>query len=197
MNFCNMCGAKLASGVKFCASCGNPLGGTASDPTPPAISSGDLGTNGVGQEEVQLFIDKWADQNKVKEFIEAGDVSANVLARLLGLQEDGLVWSQVMTNAEGYLVMPGVEWFGPCRFCEQLGHLNTNCKGSKGMGWGTVGFFIAQNTDPLSGEFDIPDRLPCAGCNADGSFDAIDEDCSVCDGEGDVTAEYDWPGCRP
>jgi hypothetical protein len=152
-----------------------------------------MNPNGVGQEEIQAVINEWAEQNNINEFISAGDVSENVLRRLRGLEDDGLVWHQVMTNAEGYIVMPGVDWFGPCEFCHQLEHLSSNCKGSKGFGWTTVGFFIGNTSNPTRGEFNIEYYLPCALCNSDNSFESPDDTCSSCQGEGLVIVDYQWP----
>jgi hypothetical protein len=152
-----------------------------------------MNPKGVGQEEIQAVINEWSEQNNIKEFISAGDVSENVLRRLRGLVDDGLVWQHVITNGEGDLVMPGVDWFGPCEFCAQLEHLSSKCKGSKGFGWRTVGFYIGNTSDPSWDEFMIQYRLPCALCNSDSSFESLDEACSSCQGEGQVSVDYQWP----
>jgi len=152
-----------------------------------------MNPKGVGQEEIQAVINKWSEQNNINEFILASDVSENVLRRLRGLVDDGLVWHQVMTNGEGYLVMPGVDWFGPCEFCAQLEHLASNCKGSKGFGWTTLGFYIGDTPDPSWDELMIEYLLPCALCNSDSSFESLDEACSSCQGEGQVSVDYQWP----
>ena len=152
-----------------------------------------MNPNGVDQEEFQAIINEWSEQNNIIEYVSAGDVSANVLRRLRGLEDDGLVWHQVMTNAEGYLVRPGVDWFGPCEFCHQLEHLVSNCSGSKGFGWTTLGFYIGNKSDPTWGEFMIEYTLLCALCNSDSSFESLDDTCSSCQGEGLVSVDYQWP----
>lgn len=154
---------------------------------------GNMNPIGVGQEENQAIIREWSEQNKIVEFISAGDVSENVLIRLRGLENDGLVWHQVITNDAGYLLMPEVDWYGPCEFCAQLEHLSSKCSGSKGMGWTTVGFYVANKSDPRWGEFEIFYYLPCALCNSDSSFESLDEACSSCQGQGQFGVDYQWP----
>jgi hypothetical protein len=153
-----------------------------------------MNSNEVNREETQNMLNQWSEQNEIKEFIPADDVSANVLRRLRGLEEDGLVWHQVMTNDGGWSITPGVDWFGLCDFCSQLDHLESKCKGSKGFGWTTVGFFVANNSSPQWDEFWVPDGFPCALCNSDSSFDSLDDDCPDCEGEGLLSVDYQWPG---
>lgn len=155
-----------------------------------------MNQNRVGKGENQSLITRWSQQNDVQEFVSAGDVSANVLRRLRGLEKDGLVWHQVMTNAEGWLITPGVDWFDQCQFCAQLPHLNSKCSGSKGLGWTSLGFFVANKSSPMWDSFGVPDRFPCDLCNSDGSYNSLDENCSDCEGAGDVHHDYQWPG-RP
>lgn len=152
-----------------------------------------MNQNRVGKDENQSLITRWSQQNDVQEFVRAGDVSANVLRRLKDIEKDGLVWHQVMTNAEGWLIMPGVDWFDQCLLCSQLDHLNSKCHGSKGLGWATVGFFVANQSSPLWGAFEVPDRFHCDLCNSDGSYNSLDENCSECDGIGDIHHDYQWP----
>jgi hypothetical protein len=152
-----------------------------------------MNPKGLDQEENQAVIDKWSEENNIVEFISAGDVSENVLRRLRGLEDEGLVWHQVLANDAGYLVMRGVDWFGPCEFCAQLEHLSSNCSGSKGFGWITVGFYVANTSAPRWNQFEIEYHLVCALCNSDSSFESLDEACSSCQGEGQVSVDYQWP----
>jgi len=153
-----------------------------------------MNPNEVSREETQSVIARWSEQNEVKEFIPAGDVSSNVLLRLRNLEKDELVWHQVMTNDGGWSITPGVDWFGSCNFCAQLDHLESKCQGSKGFGWTTIGFFVANKSSPLWDEFWVPYLLPCALCNSDGSDNSLYNDCSDCDGEGLLSVDYQWPG---
>jgi hypothetical protein len=155
---------------------------------------GVMNPSGVGQEEFQAVINEWSEQNNITEFISAGEVSGNVLRRLRRLENDGLVWHQVLTNDSSYILMDGVDWFGPCEFCHQLEHLGTKCKGSKGLGWTTVGFYVANTSDPRWDEFQIQYQLFCALCNSDSSFESLDEACPSCEGEGSLIVDYQWPG---
>jgi hypothetical protein len=152
-----------------------------------------MNPKGLGQEENQAVIDKWSEENNIVEFISAGDVSENVLRRLRGLEDEGLVWHQVLANDAGYLVMRGVDWFGPCEFCAQLEHLSSNCSGSKGFGWETIGFYIGNTSAPRWNQFEIEYHLVCALCNSDSSFESLDDTCSSCQGEGQVSVDYQWP----
>ena len=154
----------------------------------------EMNPNEVSREETQKLITEWSEQNAIKEFIPAGDVSPNILLRLKKLEEDDLVWHQVITNDGGWTITPGVDWYGECNLCSQLDHLNSNCKGSKGFGWTTVGFFVATNASSSLDEFWVPDGFPCALCNSDGSYESLDDNCSNCEGEGTFNAYYDWPG---
>jgi hypothetical protein len=158
------------------------------------MKGGIVHSNGVGKEENQSLIDKWSEQMGIEEFISAGDVSANVLRRLLRLVKDGLVWQQVMTNGDGWLTMPGVDWYGRCEICAQLDHLSSKCSGSKGLGWSAEGFFVANKTSPFWGDFRVEDYLPCTLCNADSSSESTDEACSDCEGQGFCNVVYKWPG---
>jgi hypothetical protein len=153
-----------------------------------------MNPKGVGQEEIQAVINEWSEQNNITEFISEGEVSANVLRRLRRLENDGLVWHQVITNDGSYILMDGVDWFGPCEFCAQLEHLGSNCKGSKGFGWTTAGFYIANTSDPRWDEFEVKYFLPCALCNTQSSFESPDDTCSSCQGEGSLIVDYQWPG---
>lgn len=155
-----------------------------------------MNSNQLNIEETQSVITQWSQQNDVREFFSAGDVSAQVLRRLTALEEDSLVWHQVMTNDGGCFITRGVDWFGPCHLCSQLDHLNSKCKGSKGFGWTTVGYFVAKKSSPLWDEFWVPYGFPCALCNSDGSYNSLDEDCPDCEGEGTFSVDYKWPG-RP
>jgi hypothetical protein len=153
-----------------------------------------MNPNEVKRQETQSVITEWSEQNDVREYISAGDVSANVLYRLRDLEKDGFVWHKVTTNDGGDFVAPGIEWFGRCNFCAQLDHLKSKCMGSKGFGWTTVGFYVAKKSSPLGDEFWVPHGFPCASCNSDGSYNSLDKDCSDCDGEGTFTVNYQWPG---
>jgi hypothetical protein len=68
-----------------------------------------MNPNGVGQEEIQAVINEWAEQNNINEFISAGDVSENVLRRLRGLEDDGLVWHCLIDAQEKSIVVPGIQ----------------------------------------------------------------------------------------
>jgi len=48
MAFCARCGAQLADGTSFCASCGTPAGAAASGPAAPAVAGTAMASNVAG-----------------------------------------------------------------------------------------------------------------------------------------------------
>jgi len=48
MEFCAKCGAQLAEGTSFCASCGTPVGSAASSPGAPAAAGTPMSSNVAG-----------------------------------------------------------------------------------------------------------------------------------------------------
>lgn len=152
-----------------------------------------MSSGGIGFEKHQEIIDQWAKTYSISEFVAQDDVSAKTLYRLRKLDENGLVWHMITTNDAGWILEPGFGWYGRCLFCEALEHLNADCKGSRGMGWSTTGFFIADNPAGSARAIEIEYQLPCAACNEDSDFESPDPDCSSCEGEGDLYVEYQWP----
>lgn len=146
----------------------------------------------VGFAEVQKKIEDWSRDYEITEWIHAYDLSGRDAHRLAALAEEGLVWHLSATNEAGYVLEAEFDWFGPCHVCNELDHLKLHCKGSKGGGMQSVGFFVGKRPGNFA-SLEIDYDLNCAKCNSSGDFDSLDSSCSSCYGQGYVSVDYNWP----